>query len=65
MLPSSTAMNKSLTILLITLCSCYSYAQLPVIPVPVPNAMDTYGTNINFPSLPQVNNKITYTTPMN
>ena len=53
MLPSSTAMNKSLTILLITLlCSCYSYAQLPVIPVPVPNAMDTYGTNINFPSSP-------------
>ncbi|MCS2959368.1 hypothetical protein NXX53_25365 [Bacteroides salyersiae] len=45
-------MNKSLTILLITLCSCYSYAQLPVIPVPVPNAMDTYGTNINFPSSP-------------
>lgn len=46
-------MNKLLTILLITLlCSCYSYAQLPGIPVPVPNAMDTYGININFPSSP-------------
>ena len=52
-LPLSTAMNKLLTILLITLlCSCYSYAQLPGIPVPVPNAMDTYGININFPSSP-------------
>lgn len=52
MLPSSTAMNKLLSIFFVTLCSCYSYAQLPVIPVPKSSAMNTYGININLPSSP-------------
>ncbi|WP_455584675.1 hypothetical protein [Bacteroides sp.] len=43
-------MGKLLTLFFIILCNCHLHAQLPVIQVPQPSAMDTYGININFPS---------------
>ena len=38
-------MKKLLTLFVIVFCSCPSYAQLPVIPVPTPGTLGTYGTN--------------------
>lgn len=36
------------TISFVILCSWHLYAQLPVIPIPQPATMDTYGININL-----------------